>query len=118
MKHGILILLLGMSAGLHAEETPPAQNAPAAQQAQNTPLTAQEKHEDDLSPAEAKVKISTQKDMTIEEYRVSGRLYMIKITPKHGKPYYLVDDRGDGRFVRQDGLDSGFRVPRWVIKKF
>jgi hypothetical protein len=43
---------------------------------------------------------------------------MIKITPKHGKPYYLIDDRGDGKFARQEGLDSGLRVPTWVIYKF
>ena len=40
---------------------------------------------------------------------------MIKITPKVGKPYYLVDDRGDGKFARQESLDSGVRPPRWVI---
>jgi hypothetical protein len=43
---------------------------------------------------------------------------MIKITPKVGKPYYLVDDRGDGKFARQESLDSGFRPPRWVIHRF
>jgi hypothetical protein len=29
-----------------------------------------------------------------------------------------VDDRGDGKFVRQEGLDSGLRVPQWIIHKF
>jgi hypothetical protein len=43
---------------------------------------------------------------------------MIKITPKNGVPYYLVDDRGDGKFSRREGLDSGLRVPRWIIKRF
>ncbi len=57
-------------------------------------------------------------DTTVEEYRANGRLYMIKITPKHGVPYYLVDERGDGKFARQESLDSGLRVPRWVIKSF
>ncbi len=37
---------------------------------------------------------------------------MIKIIPKVGKPYYLVDDRGDGKFSRQESLDSGVRPPR------
>jgi hypothetical protein len=55
---------------------------------------------------------------TIEEYRVGGHLYMIKIIPKHGKPYYLVDDRGDGRFSREESLDSGVRPPQWVIHRF
>lgn len=67
---------------------------------------------------EPQVNIIKQTEQTIEEYRVGGRLYMIKITPKHGAPYYLVDDRGDGKFARQESLDSGFRVPRWIIKSF
>jgi hypothetical protein len=67
---------------------------------------------------EPQVNIIKQTEQTIEEYRVGGRLYMIKITPKQGAPYYLVDDRGDGKFARQESLDSGFRVPRWIIKSF
>jgi hypothetical protein len=64
------------------------------------------------------VTISRQTEQTVEEYRANGKLYMIKITPKHGVPYYLVDDLGDGKFARQEGLDSGLRVPRWVIFRF
>jgi hypothetical protein len=67
---------------------------------------------------EPQVTITKQTGQTIEEYRIGGRLYMIKIIPKHGKPYYLVDDRGDGRFARQEGLDSGVRPPQWVIHRF
>ena len=67
---------------------------------------------------EPQVTIIQKADQTIEEYRMSGKLYMIKVTPKHGVPYYLVDDRGDGKFARQESLDSGLRVPRWVIKRF
>jgi hypothetical protein len=51
----------------------------------------------------------------VEEYRLNGRLYMIKITPSSGKPYYLIDNRGDGKFVRHDSYDSGARPPQWVI---
>lgn len=67
---------------------------------------------------EPEVTITKKTEQTIEEYRVSGRLYMIKVTPKVGKPYYLVDDRGDGKFSRQESLDSGLRPPRWVIHRF
>ena len=67
---------------------------------------------------EPQVTIIKQTEQTVEEFRANGVLYMIKITPKHGVPYYLVDDRGDGKFARQDSLDSGFRVPRWIIKRF
>lgn len=67
---------------------------------------------------EPEVTIIKQTEQTVEEYRVGGKLYMIKITPKHGKPYYLVDDKGDGKFARQESLDSGLRVPRWIIRSF
>jgi Protein of unknown function (DUF2782) len=55
---------------------------------------------------------------TVEEYRIAGKLYMLKVIPPTGKPYYLVDFRGDGLFTRQDGWESGVRVPMWVIKTF
>jgi len=67
---------------------------------------------------EPTVTITRQTDQTVEEYRAGGKLYMIKITPKVGKPYYLVDDRGDGKFSRQEALDSGVRPPRWILHKF
>ena len=67
---------------------------------------------------EPAVTITQQLDPVVEEFRVGGKLYMIKVTPKGAPPYYLVDDQGDGKFVRQESLDSGFRPPRWVIKRF
>jgi len=67
---------------------------------------------------EPQVTIIKQTEQTVEEFRANGILYMIKITPKNGIPYYLVDDRGDGKFARQDRLDTGLRVPRWIIKRF
>lgn len=67
---------------------------------------------------EPQVTITKQTDQTIEEYRYGGKLYMIKVTPKVGPPYYLVDDQGDGKFLRLDGTDTGVRPPRWVIHRF
>lgn len=72
----------------------------------------------DDSNDEPQVTIIKQTEQTVEEYRAGGKLYMIKIIPKVGPPYYLVDDLGDGKFSRQERLDSGLRVPRWVIKRF
>ena len=53
----------------------------------------------------------------VEEYRANGKLYMLKVTPKAGKPYFLVDPRGDGRFERQETL-PGLQPPQWVVKEF
>ncbi len=55
---------------------------------------------------------------TVEEYRVSGKLYMIKVTPASGVPYYMLDENGDGKFRRQESLDLGIRPPMWVIHSF
>ena len=61
----------------------------------------------------------TEGDQTIEEYRLKGKLYMLRVTPKHGKPYVMMDHRGDGTMVRQDNpLDNGVRVPQWVLLEF
>lgn len=68
-----------------------------------------------LSP---EVTIVKKPEQTVEEYRINGRLYMIKITPKFGVPYYLIDDLGDGNFSHHQNLDPGFRPPRWVIYRF
>ncbi|MDH5535633.1 MAG: DUF2782 domain-containing protein [Betaproteobacteria bacterium] len=73
----------------------------------------------ELDPAfEPQVTILKRGTDTVEEYRIGGKLYMIKVTPPHGKPYYLIDERGDGRFSRQESFDTGTRPPMWVIKEF
>lgn len=51
----------------------------------------------------------------IEEYRVGGQLYMVKITPSKGKPYYLMDSDGDGSLeTRRNELDNP-EVIQWRI---
>jgi hypothetical protein len=58
-------------------------------------------------------------EQTVQEYRLKGKLYMVKVTPKHGRPYILMDHKGDGTFMRQDNpLDTGVRVPQWVLLEF
>ncbi|MEZ5616189.1 MAG: DUF2782 domain-containing protein [Rhodocyclaceae bacterium] len=67
---------------------------------------------------EPQVTILRRGEDKVEEYRINGRLYMVKVTPPNGVPYYLVDDKGDGRMTRQEPMDSGLRVPMWVIGTF
>lgn len=54
----------------------------------------------------------------VEEFRIKGHLYMIRITPSHGHPYYLVDQHGYGAMNRFDELSPNFHVPMWVITEF
>ena len=72
-------------------------------------------YEPELEP---QVTISRRGEDKAEEYRINNKLYMIKVTPAHGVPYYLIDDRGDGSWSRQESLDTGVRVPMWVSRKF
>ncbi|MFA5371888.1 MAG: DUF2782 domain-containing protein [Sideroxydans sp.] len=88
---------------------------PLAQAAETTPIPPSVS---DDTAAQPEVTISQEAGQKVEEYRANGKLYMIKITPKHGVPYYLLDERGDGKFARQESLDSGLRVPRWVLFSF
>jgi hypothetical protein len=43
------------------------------------------------------VTIREEEDRMIEEYRLDGQIYMVKVTPKGGIPYYYIDTDGDGR---------------------
>ena len=43
---------------------------------------------------------------------------MVKVTPAHGVPYYLIDNQGNGNFMRMETMDTGTRVPQWVIGTF
>jgi hypothetical protein len=66
---------------------------------------------------EPEVTITTKETEIHEEYRLNGRLYMIKVIPKHGKPYYLVDPDGNGQFRRYD-FQPRIAIPQWVIKRW
>ena len=67
---------------------------------------------------EPQVTIIRQKDQIVEEARVNNRLVWIKVTPVHGRPYYLIPDGGEYTFIRRDSLDSGLKVPLWVLFTF
>jgi hypothetical protein len=43
------------------------------------------------------VTIREEDERMIEEYRLDGQVYMVKVTPKGGIPYYYIDTDGDGR---------------------
>ncbi len=65
---------------------------------------------------EPEITIIRRGDRTIQEYRVNGELYKVKITPAIGPSYYLIDTNGDGNLdVRESGIDKGLKVPQWVL---
>ncbi len=46
---------------------------------------------------EPTVRIIEEEERTIEEYSSNGKVYMVKITPRKGVPYYYIDTDGDGK---------------------
>jgi len=69
--------------------------------------------ESDIQPA---VTLQEHDNRTVEEYRVNNKLYMVKITPSLGAPYYLIDDTGSGDLeYRRDAGGRDTRVPQWVL---
>lgn len=69
---------------------------------------------------EPTVTIREQDDNRIEEYRLNGQVYMVKVTPKDGVPYYYMDNDGDGLLE----LDVNSRIPDpvqpvyWKVKEW
>ncbi len=67
-------------------------------------------------PIEPEVTIIQGEDKLIEEYRVNWNLYMVKVTPSIGPPYYLLDQDGDGKLEsRTSRLGSETNVPQWIL---
>jgi len=68
---------------------------------------------------EPQVTIVKREGNTMEERRINGKLYEIRVTPAHGVPYTLVDQSGDGNFQRIDSPGTpALSVPMWVIGTF
>jgi len=110
MRNLAYILLLLFAAPTLAEAPPlapvPEASVPAA------PTT----NEEELEP---EVRIIQRKEGVIHEYRINGQLYMVKVVPTRGYPYYLVDSNGDGTLdARNNDLDPGLVVPRWMIYRW
>ncbi len=67
---------------------------------------------------EPEVTIIQKDEGTIQEYRMNGFLYKVKVTPNVGPVYYLVDRNGDGQLEKVNdvqALDNDFVVPQWVL---
>lgn len=113
----LALLLAGSVAFAQDDAAPPSEeqaagDAPEFADAPEPPtLPPQVQSGEVLEP---EVTIRETDEGTAEEYRVGGKLYMVKITPSVGPAYYLVDPDGDGEFVRQDDITES-SVPQWVL---
>jgi hypothetical protein len=78
---------------------------------------------DKPTPADAddaiSVSIRQEGDTKIEEFRTKGgRVYAVRVTPRIGKPYMLVDPDGREGEVRAGELNGGVRPAQWTIFEF
>ena len=90
-----------------AQEPPPLQPIP------DGPPAAAARKEDLAQP---EVTIRRQREDIIEEHRVNGKLYMIRVIPRYGPPFYLLDSDGDGNMdSRYNELDPNLLIPGWVL---
>ena len=64
------------------------------------------------------VTIIQKKDATIEEVRVNGKLRYAKITPKHGKPYYMYDSDGDGVLDATENDPKKANINQWILMEW
>jgi len=72
-----------------------------------------EYHEEELQP---EVRLKDYENRSVEEYRINGNLYMVKIKPKFGPAYYLVDDTGTGELdLRRTASGRDIVIPRWTL---
>jgi len=109
-------LLLAASAPLWAEEeAPPASEEVTTPQGQPTQGQSTQGQPPSVVPG-SDVVIIQHEDETVEEYRIGGRIYMIKVQPGKGVPYYLVDTDGDGKLeTHYSDLTENIVIPQWVL---
>ena len=98
-----------------AQSTPkglePLPDIPPPPRISTTPLP-----EDDESPA---ITIRQDGENKVEEFRTrGGRLYAVRVTPKYGAPYVLVDPDGKGTMTNATEINGGVRAPQWTILEF
>lgn len=105
--HRPLALLLALSAATALAQAPQPKLEPIAEPPQ--PLDA---------VSEPNVRIPVQEGDKVEVVRRDGASLTLKVTPRDGAPYYLIDTTGSGNWMRRDALDDGVRVPMWTIQTF
>ena len=120
LRHALTVVLFTAAGFCFAQGTPAAQSATPGKPPGLEPLPEiapppELAGDPDLEP---QITIQQKEGETIEEARVNGHLKWIKVTPRHGKSYYLIPDAGGVRYVRRDNLDYGLKVPMWLLLEF
>jgi hypothetical protein len=109
----LLVLCVLPALALAADKARPADLQPL-EEAQSPPNTLDSADDSALEP---QITIRKKGKETVEEYRINGELYMMKITPEHGVAYYMHKEDQSGGWLN-DGPNPPLSVPKWVIFRF
>ena len=113
LTRALFVLAFTATAYAHAATAPPPPGLEPLPEAEPPPPEIA--NDPELEP---QVTIVRRDNVTMEEYRLGGRLVWVKVTPQYGRPYFLVAEGSGGTFVRRDSLDTGLRVPMWLLFTF
>lgn len=117
-QYKLLLCLLAtfiLHSALAAEAVPPKKSE-VVEDLSQPPKTLDQTIDDNL--VEPQITIKKKGTDTVEEYRINGELYMMKITPAHGVPYYLQKQDQEGGWSRFDGPSPPLAIPKWILFRF
>ena len=104
----VAVLLMGLVFAQPAPPPPPLPPEGATPGATPAPFAG----DPSLEP---EVTIIRRDNETLEEVRIGGELRYVRVTPLHGRPYFLVADPNGGQFIRRYSLDTTVKVPMWLL---
>jgi len=108
-----LLFAAGRSLAQAPVPQPPPMPAPDAPPSISAPVPPPDYSGDpDLEP---QVTIIKRDDQVVEEVRVRGELRYVRVTPRHGRSYFLIPDGSGNAFIRRDSLDIQTKPPMWVL---
>lgn len=115
MHYILFLLLLCFTLPVIAQSDQPKDLQPLPELAEPPPLPPDLELDPELEP---QITIRKRGEDTIEEHRISGEIYMIKVIPKIGLPYYLVKNRGRGLHTHPGEPGSNVSPPMWQLLEF
>lgn len=105
-----LVLLTGTV--MAQSDEPPDTDAPEPPPMREPMPPKVQDSDEQIEPA---VVIRKEDGQTVEEYYSGGTIYMIRVVPEIGLPYYLIDTTGDGNFdSRHDHMDP-VKPAHWKV---
>lgn len=109
MKRRLLSLMLMSPAAVLAADQA-ADQAPMTQDIPPPPPVVQSGE-----TIEPEVSIKQDEKGTTYEYRVNGRLTLVRVIPKVGPPYYFVDTNNDGVLDTREEGPVNSSVNQWIL---